>query len=188
MDIETRMRQTARHEAYHACYAVHKGLEIERISILADAEAYGHTVFFWPWPVRDLWWRYRQDSLRTLGELRAAIGALLAPSMIQESPLEGADRDALATLERAWHFAHGFSDPPGPRWDALCAQAEAAVLRWFSAAGCREQVSAVTEALLQQSVLSGEELLALVKQHRLNPLFHLKGHSAPAIRARILTA
>jgi hypothetical protein len=190
MDIEAQMAKTARHEALHACYAVHKGLEVERISILPDAEAFGTTTVIWPLALKDLWWQYRQHPLPTLAHVRTIIAVITAPHLCMEAeaPLHGTDRQVLGQWQERWRFAAPFTDPPGPPWTTLRTQAAKEVEIWYAIPGAREQTNAVTDALLQQGTLTGAEFLTLVRQHRLNPLLYLRGHNALILKARFALA
>jgi len=180
MGIEREYRKTARHEAYHACYAHYRGMEVEEVSIRHNAEALGTTTIILPLRADTLWWVYKQRPIQTLKHMRSIVGVLLAPVTVMESEasLQGVDGQVLRQWQTRWNFAAPFSDPPGPPWVALRLQAQEEVRRWFWLAGRLEQTWAITEALMQQTTLTGEAFLKIVQRHPLDPLLYMKarGH------------
>jgi hypothetical protein len=167
MDIEARLHHTANHEVLHTLFALSRGLDVHRVSIRQMRDSYGRTVVAWPWPPAALWEYYRRQPLTTLAQLRAVMGTLLAPSILQgaASPLAGGDKACVEMWCRRWDAARRFSDPHGPRWGDLRAQVEQEVIAWYWREGCKEQREAVAKALVQHGSLSATELRTLIRHY-----------------------
>ena len=160
MDIETRMIGTALHETYHGLHATQAGLCVTGVEIHPKRQ----TIVTWPFAPRELWEAYAQHPLLALQQLRAILGTLLAPHLLLRDGTTGCDLVALQAWESAWRFARVFSDPVGPTFAELRAQAEKAVLAWHATERRSIQVRYIAEQLLDRNAVDAETWKALVRQ------------------------
>jgi hypothetical protein len=172
------LRETAIHEAAHACLAHHYGWQV--ICLRASAWHDGITYWVAPMAPLDLQRLYRTNPARTRQYLVQTLATLIAPSVTLGLPVEGGDERDLHTWQYVYERTrHAYGDPP---FDDLVRQAWVEVALWLADPTHTRQLAMVAGTLAHRRYLSGADFLALVAPPKpVRPAVTTKPAPAPAV-------
>src|SRR5439155_115286 len=156
----TERYETARHEAIHALAAVHFGLGVETINVIAGESSWctaGYSTLQLPCEAHELPRLLRTDRARAVQIVTGVIAACSAPAADERGPMNASDRRPIDEYKRYW-------TNQSPDWPTVYCRAGQETRQWLKQRETQGQIARLAQVLFAEGRLSGPRLQRALAQ------------------------